>query len=119
MEVRIEGSYVQLPKLTMSLAERMEVQGDFSERIKGEYQFLRDVLPKDVLDSAVDGTTLKDADVTEIQSLYSKVRAAYSGRTLESVMETVESLDLSKLQSLIDTVSKAQDLTRQGFSNVR
>ena len=103
MEVRIEGSYVQLPKLTMSLAERMEVQGDFSERIKGEYQFLKDVLPKDVLDSAV----------------YSKVRAAYTGRTLESVMETVESLDLSKLQSLIDTVSKAQDLTRQGFSNVR
>lgn len=119
METRIGNGFVELPKLTMALAERMEVSGSFSERVKGMYEFLKLVLPKDVLDSAVDGTTLKDADVTEIQSLYSKVRAAYSGRTLESVMETVESLDLSKLQSLIDTVSKAQDLTRQGFSNVR
>lgn len=119
METRIGNGFVELPKLTMALAERMEVSGSFSERVKGMYEFLKLVLPKEVLAEAVDGSSLKDADVTKVQSTYSKVHAAYTGRTLEEVMDTIDSLDLSKLESLIDTVSKAQNLTRQGFSNVR
>ncbi len=119
MEVRIGNGFVELPKLTMALAERMDVSGDFAERIQGMYGFLKLVLPKDVLSEAVDGSSLKDIDVTKVQAVYSRVHSAYTGRTLEEVMETIDSLDLSKLDALIDTVSRAQSLTRQGFSNVR
>lgn len=110
-----------LPKLTMKLRKKMDAPNQAKaseERLKLEYEFLKEVFESDKLQEALDGSTLDEVDITALETLYLQTVEEYEApvtearlRKMEKVAEMFNSIDLAKMSDLMDK-------SRQGFRNV-
>lgn len=125
------GNAIELPKLTLSLSDRMdEIQAEQANAVRYEMQlsFLKDVLEPSYVDAELDGTSVEDVDLVMLNILYTAVVNAYTLPVQQAQLEAAKK-QLAQVQPMMNTLgSMAQvqqmangNLTRnrQGFKHVK
>lgn len=125
------GNAIELPKLTLSLSDRMdEIQAEQVNAVRYEMQlsFLKDVLEPSYVDAELDGTSVEDVDLVMLNILYTAVVNAYTLPVQQAQLEAAKK-QIAQAQPMMNTLgSMAQvqqmangNLTRnrQGFKHVK
>lgn len=125
------GNAIELPKLTLSLSDRMdEIQAEQANAVRYEMQlsFLKDVLEPSYVDAELDGTSVEDVDLVMLNILYTAVVNAYTLPVQQAQLEAARK-QLQQVQPMlasVDQMAKMQQLatgnaprSRQGFRNVK
>ena len=125
------GNAIELPKLTLSLSDRMdEIQAEQANAVRYEMQlsFLKDVLEPSYVDAELDGTSVEDVDLVMLNILYTAVVNAYTLPVQQAQLEAARK-QLQQVQPMlasVDQMARMQQLangnaprSRQGFRNVK
>ena len=125
------GSVVELPKLTVALARKMNAHrqaGGPEEAWRAEYAFLREALPADVLAEELDGGSFEEVDLSALDALFAGVAGTYGAPALEAQAEryraalsAIDSTQLERLSGLVQAVERMQQMQqpRKGFRVVK
>ena len=125
-----QGGEHVLPKLTISLAEKLAAPTaaeTLRKRWAGEYEAVKAVLGKDETAKLLDGSTADKVDLAQLDAAFIGIKTAYEkpGREAQAEataasMAQLEDIDVEKLEHIADALERlGQNVDRQAFKNVR
>lgn len=113
---------IELPKLTMALSEmsdEVERAEGTRERFSRMYDFLREVVDADALETILDGDSLDGIDLVALGVTFSGVIDAYTAPLVEEQKRQLNS-QLAAARPALDAMGKLQAVQgRQGFKAVK
>lgn len=113
---------IELPKLTMALSEmsdEVERAEGTRERFSRMYDFLREVVDADALETILDGDSLDGIDLVALGVTFSGVIDAYAAPLVEEQKRQLNS-QLAAARPALDAMGKLQAVQgRQGFKAVK
>ena len=125
------GVVVELPKLTIEVARKMNAHMQAKapeEAWRAEYDFLRDVLPADVLADELGGERFEDVDLSALDVVFTGVVIAYNAPAMRAQAErarasmgVLDGADIDKVAGLVQAVERMQQMQqpRKGFRAVK
>lgn len=120
-----DGSKFELPKLTLDISDQMdEVQeaAGNRERYSKQLTLLQNVLPAEYLEEKLDGTTVSEVDLTQLNCLYIGVIQAYSAPVTEA-QNRMLSEQMKQIKPAVEAARSINGVIksgagRQGFGKV-
>lgn len=119
---------LELPKLTLSIQEEMDkamkAPQDTRAGLETKLKFVREVLPEEYVNEALDGTTVADIDISALCMLVESINAAYSAPLIEARMEQLAQM-MAPLQGMAGSLEVLASLEpnramrRAGFKSVK
>lgn len=123
IKLKTSAGTVELPKLTLKLSDmtdEVERCTDNRERYSLQLDFLREVVPADILAALLDGEELDEIDLVSLTVAYTGVIQAYAAPVIEEQTKSIND-QLKAVQpalAAVERVNKAAQ-SRQGFAAVR
>lgn len=119
------GNEFELPKYTLDLSEKFKSAATETGRngYLRRYELLKDILPEEYINEALDGATIDEIDITQLQVLFSAVRNAYEGPAIAEQLQSAQEL-MDKLGPMYEQIAKIQansgsKPSRQVFNRVK
>ena len=122
-----DGNVHELPKLTRSLAKRIDAanaETDTDRAWKAKLAIVQECLG-DGAATLLDGTKLDDVDISALETVFGGIVSAYEepqrAAQAERIAAMLDSFDFDKLQRMAEAVDSINNgkRTRQGFKAVK
>lgn len=119
------GNAFELPKYTLALNEKITSAstGNDAETFKKRYEILKEVLPAEYLNEALDGATVSEIDLVMLNRIFADVKNAYEMPVVREQIQSVTEM-LQQMTPALDKIKAIQDNgggkpNRQGFNRIK
>lgn len=126
--LKFDGEEIELPKLTLSMQENMDkaikAPSDTRAGLETKLKFVREVLPEEMVNEALDGATVADIDISALSMMVESINAAYTAPLIEARMEQLAQM-MEPLQGMAGSLEMLANLEpnramrRAGFKSVK
>ena len=120
------GATVELPPMTMALNEMTEriAASQGSEHFRALFDFISTVIPADLLEEEVGGTTVATANLISLEVTYTRILNAYLRPVIAERMTAINEQmgnikPVAEVLGTIHATASANTANRQHFSRVR
>lgn len=126
--VNINGETIELPKLTLALQESMDkavkAAQDNRAGLETKLKFVREVLPEELVNDALDGATVSEIDISALCMMVESINAAYTAPLIAARMEQLAQM-MEPLQGMAGSLEMLANMEpnramrRAGFKSVK